>query len=149
MKNIIRSCLLCVLLLNACASAPKQVMHCYSGAELPRSSVSEIEMGYANYLVVDNMYYAEGMEFSSVRLLPGEHKLKWSMTFGVSVMVDARMRVGMPADEKVNLEAGHTYRILADRTTGHGYRTYTWIEDVATGKVVAGTKMPKRGLYTP
>jgi hypothetical protein len=142
MKHIFLLCLLYMLFGSGCASTPKQVLHCYPGAELPNSSVSEIEMGYANYLIVDGMYYAEGVEHSSVRLLPGEHKLNWSTTFGVSVLVDARMRVGMSVDEKVNLEAGHTYRIFADRTTGHGYRTYTWIEDVGTGKVVAGMKMP-------
>jgi len=42
----------------------------------------------------------------------------------------------------LELKAGHTYELHADRTTGHGYRKYFWITDAASGEVVAGEKMP-------
>jgi hypothetical protein len=43
---------------------------------------------------------------------------------------------------EVSLEAGHTYKFFADRTTGHGYRVYGWIEDRTTGRIVYGEKKP-------
>jgi hypothetical protein len=142
MKSFIHVYLVCLLFVSGCASAPKQVYQCYSGMELPESSLAVIEMGYANYLVVDGMYYIESSKYSSAKLLPGDHKLKWSMTFYISAAVDPRMRVESTVTEKVDLLEGHTYRIFSDRTYGHGYRTYTWIEDLKTRKVTAGTKIP-------
>jgi hypothetical protein len=47
---------------------------------------------------------------------------------------------GMVSD--VSLEAGHVYKFCADRTTGHGYRVYAWIEDRTTGRIVYGEKKP-------
>ena len=44
--------------------------------------------------------------------------------------------------ETVELEAGHSYTINADRTTGHGYGMYLWVSDDNSGIIVAGTKKP-------
>ena len=48
--------------------------------------------------------------------------------------------IGIVSD--VSFEAGHTYKLCADRTTGHGYRVYHWIEDRTAGRIVYGEKKP-------
>ena len=60
----------------------------------------------------------------------------------ISVMVNPSMHDEGQEEVVVNLEAGHAYELHADRTTGHGYQFYFWIEDAQTGEVVAGAKKP-------
>ena len=42
----------------------------------------------------------------------------------------------------VNLAPGHVYKLKSERTTGHGYQMYLWVEDLTTGTVVAGVPKP-------
>ena len=81
-------------------------------------------------------------EYRQAVLLPGEHEIHWGQWFAVSVMVDPDMFSEGGLTAVVNLEAGHTYELHADRTHGHGYRKYFWMTDAATGDVVAGEKKP-------
>ena len=55
-------------------------------------------------------------------------------------MVNASGFDSAETDKMATLAVGHTYSIEADRTTGHGYRMFLWIEDGETGEVVAGVK---------
>ena len=131
-----------VVLMIGCASAPKETYRGYTGAELPDSSLALLDMRDGGSVKIDGMYYVESSKYSIVKLLPGSHRLEWTSTFGVSVMVDPRMIVESGRKETIILQAGHIYRFRADRTTGPGYKVYMWIEDTLTGSVVGGKKKP-------
>jgi hypothetical protein len=130
------------VVLFGCASVPKETYRGYTGDELPDASLALLYMGDGGTVKIDGMYYVESYKYSAVKLLPGPHRIEWTSTFGVSVMVDPRMIVGFGNKETVTLQAGHSYRLRADRTTGPGYRVYMWIEDTLNGNVVAGEKKP-------
>lgn len=69
---------------------------------------------------------------------PGVYSIEWGRVFFVSVMIDPRGFAEHGSRATVTLEAGHLYRLGADRTTGPGYRVFLWIEDVTGHRVVAG-----------
>jgi len=133
---------LLVVLMFGCASAPMGTYRAYTGEELSDSSLALLDIGRAASIQIDGMYYIEGSEYSIVKLMPGSHRIEWTNLFGVSVMVDSRGIVAFDLKETIILQAGHLYKLRADRTHGHGYRVYMWIEDTNTGSVVAGNKMP-------
>jgi hypothetical protein len=133
---------LLVVLMFGCASAPKGTYRAYTGEELSDSSLALLDIGRAASIQIDGMYYIEGSEYSIVKLMPGSHRIEWTNLFGISVMVDSRGIVAFDLKETIILQAGHLYKLRADRTHGHGYRVYMWIEDTSTGSVVAGNKMP-------
>jgi hypothetical protein len=125
-----------------CASIPKETYRAYTGEDLPDTSLALLDIGRAGSVQIDGMYYIEGSEYSMVKLMPGSHRIEWTQLFGISVMVDPRGIVAFDLKETITLQAGHIYKLQADRTHGHGYRVYMWIEDTSTGSVVAGNKMP-------
>jgi len=131
-----------VVFMLGCASVPRAAYRGYTGAELPDSSLALLYMGNGGSINIDGMYYVESSDYSIIKLLPGSHRLEWTSAFAVSVMVDPRMIVGVGRKETITLEAGHSYKLRADRTTGYGYRVYMWIEDTLTGNVVGGEKKP-------
>ena len=79
---------------------------------------------------------------AAAELLPGRYNIEWGRVFGSSVLVNPAGFAEYERSETLSLVAGHVYTLRADRTTGHGYRIYFWIEDETTNTVVAGTKMP-------
>jgi hypothetical protein len=125
-----------------CASTPKGTYRAYTGEELSDSSLALLDIGRTASIQIDGMYYIEGSEYSTVKLMPGSHRIEWTNLFGVSVMVDSRGIVAFDLKETIILQAGHLYKLRADRTYGHGYRVYMWIEDTNTGSLIAGNKMP-------
>ena len=133
---------LLVVIMFGCASVPMGSYRAYTGEDLPDSSLALLDIGRAGSVQIDGMYYIEGSEYSMVKLLPGSHRIEWTTLFGISVMVDPRGIVAFDLKETITLQAGHIYKLRADRTTGHGYRVYMWIEDMSNGSVVAGNKMP-------
>jgi hypothetical protein len=148
-KNIRRQkrfveCLLTLLVvfMFGCASVPKGSYRAYTGEDSPDTSLALLEIGRAGSVQIDGMYYIEGSEYSMVKLMPGSHRIEWTKLFGISVMVDPRGIVAFELKETIILQAGHIYKLRADRTHGHGYRVYMWIEDTSTGSVVVGNKMP-------
>jgi len=139
-RSIIYPLAMLVVFMSGCVSLPKEVYRGYSGAELPDASLALLDIGKADTVQIDGMYYLDGSKYTIVKLLPGLHRLDWSNSFGVSVMVDPRMIVDFRANATVTMEAGHIYRLQAERTLGPGYRVYMWIDDASTGTVVAGDK---------
>ena len=133
---------LLVVIMFGCASVPKGSYRAYIGEDLPDSSLALLDIRRAGSVQIDGMYYIEGSEYSMVKLLPGSHRIEWTNLFGISFMVDSRGIVAFDLKETITLQAGHIYKLRADRTHGHGYRVYMWIEDTNTGSVVAGNKMP-------
>jgi hypothetical protein len=142
--NTALGCILIILsILVGCATDhPKEVYRGYYGIEPPVSVLTELDLGAAYEAVIDDMYYISKAKHDSVKLLAGVHRIKWSVVFGISVMVDARGYAAYETISNINLEAGHRYKLSADRTTGHGYKVFFWIEDVTTGNVVYGNKKP-------
>jgi hypothetical protein len=110
--------------------------------EPPETKIAVLDMGSAYEAIIDDRHYVSGAQYGSVRLPAGVHKIRWAAMFGVSVMVDARGYASFEKISKVALEGGHVYKLRADRTTGHGFRAYLWIEDMTTGDVVDGEKKP-------
>jgi hypothetical protein len=135
--------LLLLFILSGCAAgSPKGVYRAYYGIEPPESELATLEMGAAYELIIDDRYYISGGKYGTVKLPAGTHRIKWSTSFGVSAMVEPSGYAAFDIASEVYLEAGHTYRFFADRTTGHGYRVYHWIEDMTTGRLVQGEKKP-------
>ena len=113
----------------------------YPGKELLQSELATIKLTSVYYVQIDGLR-VNRMDYEQVRLLPGKHEIYWGKWFAVSVMVDPDMFSEGGLTAVVELEAGHTYELHADRTTGHGYRKYFWITDAVSGEVVAGEKKP-------
>jgi len=131
--------ILLVGFLSACGT-PREVYRGYSGTDLPDASLATVELGDATRAKIDDLHIL-GEKYSAVKLLPGTRRIEYSVTFGVSFLVDPRMSVSRTVGGTVALEAGRTYRLRADRTYGPGYKVYFWIED-DTGNVVFGIKKP-------
>ncbi|MGE5855539.1 MAG: hypothetical protein ACM34C_03160 [Syntrophaceae bacterium] len=135
--------LLLLSILSGCAAgSPKGVYRAYYGIEPPESELATLDLGAAYELIIDDRYYVSGRKYGAVRLPAGPHRVWWATSFGVSVMVEPSGQAAFGIVSDVSLEAGHSYRLCADRTTGHGYRVYHWIEDRTAGRVVWGEKKP-------
>ena len=135
--------LLGLLIISGCAANnPKDVYRAYYGVEPSESELATLDLGAAYELIIDDRYYVSRSKHATVQLPAGAHRIKWAAGFGVSVMVEPSGYAAFDIAAEVSLEAGHTYKFFADRTTGHGYRVYGWIEDRTTGKIVYGEKKP-------
>ena len=135
--------LLLLLVFSGCAAHnPKEVYRAYYGVEPPEGELATLELGAAYEAVIDDRYYVSRGKYGTVKLPAGAHRIWWATGFGVSVMVEPSGYAAFGIVSDVSLEAGHTYWLCADRTTGHGYRVYHWIEDRTAGRVVFGEKKP-------
>ena len=128
-------------LLCGCTSTDHIVYKLYPGAERPDTEIVTLRLGSASEVIIDGRK-VDRSDYGTVTLLPGPHKIRWDTWFGVSVLVEPSGFATRTAGHGVELKAGHAYVLKADRTTGHGYRTYLWIEDADSGEVIAGTKKP-------
>ena len=129
---------LIVGLLAGCARLPKEVYRGYSGPDLPDASLAIVDLGKAHHgAFIDGMYYIDYEKYGTVKLIPGDHRIEWSHG-NQSLLLDRLGYRNIWQSVSVTLEAGHAYRLEVDRTTGR----YFWIEDMTTGRVVAGTKKP-------
>ena len=80
--------------------------------------------------------------FHEAHLPPGSHDLSLTSFFMVSALIVPRGYIEpVSTTFTVDMQADHIYELHADRTTGHGFRVYFWIEDVTSQEVVAGTKL--------
>lgn len=132
-----------VVFLSACGGYHSEhVYKLYPGPELPDSGVATLKFGNGVHAVEIDGLKVSSADYGAIKLVPGVHAIRWEAIFLVSVMVNASGFDSAEADKMAILSAGHTYTIEADRTTGHGYRMYLWIENTETGEVVAGVKKP-------
>jgi hypothetical protein len=141
-RTLLLCCALCACL-GACAGAPPQpfAYKLYPGPVRPASELAVVRFGDAQYVAFDGRPTSHA-DWTEVHLLPGTHRIDWQSEFGVSVMVEPSGWVTGGESVDAELAAGRTYVLRADRTTGYGYRLYFWIEDEATGGVVAGERKP-------
>jgi hypothetical protein len=129
-------CLTALLAAAGCAAPPRPAFRSYSGAEAPDASLAIVIFEAGDQVRVDDQEI-DGMKYGSVELLPGPHEISWTHTFLVSVTVEASGRaifdVGPAA---VNLDAGHSYRLVSHRTVGRGYRVHFRIEEASSGLAI-------------
>jgi hypothetical protein len=129
------------MLLSGCATPTSAVYKLYPGPTKSQSEIATLELYNASSVVIDGLNVSHG-DYAVVHLLPGDHHLTWTSVHGVSVLIEPSMFAHKDSQHEITLEEGHTYRLRSDRTTGHGYRIYNWIEDITSGSVIAGTKKP-------
>lgn len=81
--------------------------------------------------------------YREVYLPPGPHTITLYRWFAASVLIVKKGYFEVVSEPfPVNLEAGHTYELQGDRTTGT-IRVILWIEDSATGEIIAREVDPK------
>ena len=113
----------------------------YPGKELPESEVVTIVLTDAYYAVIDGFKVAK-TDYEKIHMLPGKHEILWGKWFAFSVTVEPSMWGKGEGSAVMDFLPGHTYELYADRTHGHGYKMYFWMQDAETGEVVNGTKKP-------
>jgi len=119
----------------------RQIYKLYPGKHRPTSELAILLLGDIPSITVNGLSVFK-TDYQEVHLLPGLQALVWRKVFGFSVMVEPSMIKEAELALEVRLKAGHTYKLFADRTTGHGYRFYFWIMDTVTGEVIGGSKRP-------
>ena len=127
--------------LTAQEKSQQQVYKLYPGNKRPTDELAILLMGEVPSANVDGLE-VQKTDYQSIHLLPGSHTLSWRKTFGFSVMVEPSMMKTAEHTVSVNLQAGHTYKLFADRTYGTHYRLYFWLQDAASGEVIGGRKKP-------
>lgn len=119
----------------------RQVYKLYPGITRPLSDLAIVLINDIPTTVIDGLTVAK-TDYQEIHLLPGPHTLSWRKQFAFSVMVEPTMSKEAALTLAVDLQAGHTYKLFAERTYGTGYQLYFWIEDVANGKAIGGRKKP-------
>jgi hypothetical protein len=72
-------------------------------------------------------------------LKPGRHHIRYGGEIGTSFLLNPKMSDKYDYPASIDMRAGHTYKVKHERTYGYGsYEDYFWIEDAATGEIVAG-----------
>ena len=149
------------LLLLGCSMI--KVDKVYEGPELTKSELSVIEKNYSHgwmlglwgilpipmsfrhstdVLEIDG-HKSAGYRYGSYHVRPGQHmaKVRYVGHGPVDLCSEFECIFAHRASLTINFttEAGHEYRIPAER---RGERNWIWVEDITTGKVVAGEKPP-------
>lgn len=143
------------LLLSGCGT-----IKAYEGPELPKSEISVIDADYGHGLMLaffgilpipvsfrhgTNVLIVDGHKGirAPYHILPGQHTAR--VLYIRNAPVDLCSLFGCFFEYRAILtikfttEAGHEYRIPAER---RGERNWIWVEDITSGKVVAGEKPP-------
>ncbi|NTV95594.1 MAG: hypothetical protein HGA75_09285 [Thiobacillus sp.] len=119
----------------------RQVYKLYPGSVRPANELAILLINDVASATVDGFGVSK-TDYQEVHVLPGRHALAWRQQFGFSVMVEPALLKEASLAVAVDLQAGHVYKLFADRTYGTGYRFYFWLEDAASRAVVGGTKKP-------
>lgn len=119
----------------------RQVYKLYPGSVRPTNELAIVLINDIPFATVDGFGVSK-TDYQEVHVLPGRHSLAWRQQFGFSVMVEPAMLKEASLSIAVDLQAGHVYKLFADRTYGTGYRFYFWLEDAASRALVGGTKKP-------
>ena len=107
----------------------------------PIEELAAVELAGVDFVVIDGLQVNRA-DYTRALLLPGKHQVAINKTFGFSVMVEPSMMGSFENALNVTLAAGKVYSVKGDRTHGHDYRIYLWIEEQESGEVVAGQKKP-------
>lgn len=129
--------------LLGCAGGPAETLiyKLYPGPSRRANEIAIVRLGDAAALEVDGRPVSRA-DWSEVHVLPGTHRLRWQTEFGVSALIDPSMIATGGREAEVSLDAGRVYVLRAERTTGPGYQMFFWVEEVGSGRVVAGRAKP-------
>jgi len=114
----------------------------YPGAPRPAAEIATLGLAPVVVWFEIGGVRVERNQYDAVAWPPGRYEVGWRARFPVSFMIHPTMSLKDERRETVELEAGHRYVVTADRAVGTT-RTYFWIEDASTGRIVAGMKNPK------
>jgi hypothetical protein len=114
----------------------------YPGPVQPDSQLATLVLDPAVPEIHINGFRVNSDDYGSIELLPDIYRLSWGSSYLVSVMVDSSGQGEAHIDTTAQLQAGCTYFVKFDRTTGHGYKIYLWIEEEQSGAVIAGERKP-------
>ncbi len=159
LRNLLPLVVALALLLLGCSTIQKV----YEGPELTKSELSVIEKNYSHswmlgmfgvlpiplsirhstdVLEIDG-HQSDGFKYGSYHVRTGQHTAK--VRYVGHGPVDLCGQFGCLFQHQASLtinfttEAGHEYRIPAER---RGERDWIWVEDITSGKVIAGEKPP-------
>jgi hypothetical protein len=136
----------CAVILVGCAGLTPDTYKGYVGEDASRSEVAIVEAATAAIYEINGhelKHPDPGQYYRQVYLPPGEHTIKLYRWFGVSALIVSKGFIEVVSQPlSVNLKAGHTYELHADRTTGV-IRVILWVEDSSTGEIVAREADPQ------
>jgi len=130
------------IVIGGCATYQEtEAYKLYSGPIRSSTEISILQLYDASKAVIDGMSVSHS-DYTEVHLSPGVHNITWTSVHGMSVLVEASGFALKHSEQNPILLKGRIYRLRSARTTGHEYTIYNWIEDLATGEVIAGTAKP-------
>lgn len=121
--------LLSAAVLAACATGTNHVYKLYPGPERPAAELATLVFDDRVYHATIDGLYVERWDYGSVQVLPGTHTIAYGAAFAVSYLVNPEMQDSIEGVETFELLAGKTYLMKSDRSYGHGYTMYLWIEE--------------------
>jgi hypothetical protein len=142
-SHVLITCLAVLALTTACAatSTESHSYKLYPGPEQLAIELATMDISGIDGIIVDGLQ-VKSRDYDKVLVLPGAHRVIIEKGFGFSVMVEPAMHGSFETSLEFYVEAGRSYKVKSDRTHGHGYRIFFWIEDVDSGDVIAGEKKP-------
>ena len=79
---------------------------------------------YVDWVIIDNTR-VDHKKYRKISIVAGSYTVEWGRKFNISPMIKASGTEKRVWSANVTLEAGHTYTIHADRTVGHGYKSFS------------------------
>jgi hypothetical protein len=126
--------------LSGCAGPTPDIHKEYIDTGQPVSEVAIIKAVTAGIHKIDGKelkHPAPDKYYKEIYLPPGQHTVTLYKWFAASVLLVRKGYFEVVSKPfSVNLEAGHVYELHGDRTTGV-IRVILWIEDAATGEIIA------------
>jgi len=143
--QVVRSILIVFLVIVAVSGCVSiKAYKAYEGEILPKAEIAILRETTHFYVISfcsTNLKTIDGRDVNGagmVELLPGPHKVSFLLEF------DSYGSNARSGSFEFQAEAGHVYKLDVAKCTGIP-PLQAWIEDEATGKVVAGTK-PKAAI---
>lgn len=138
--------LVLLLAFTGCAGPTPDIHKGYVGENQPVAEIAIVRAVTAGIHTMDGeelKHPEKDKYYKEVYLPPGQHTITLYRWFAVSVLIVSKGYIEVVSKPfSVNLEAGHIYELHGDRTTGV-IRVILWIEDAATGEIIAREADPK------
>ncbi|MFC1824847.1 tetratricopeptide repeat protein [Thermodesulfobacteriota bacterium] len=135
-------CLPQLFILYGCTTRSDAIFKGYAGPIQPEKNIAIVRLGdRVDWIRVENIHI-EHKKFGIIMLLPGTYSIEWGTTFGVSMFIKLSGKDERNWKETFNLKAGHIYSVHTDRTTGPGYRVFSWVIDETEKVKIWGVKKP-------
>jgi len=116
----------------------------YPGPLRPAAEIAVVRLERV-YSVDFNGRPVSRRDWSEVHLPPGSHLIRWHRRAPVGTVTIEPGGMAAGGSDKVALAPGKIYVLRSAHVPNPdvgGYETFVWMEDAATGAVVAGTRHP-------